>query len=156
MTEDPKLNNEQELLTEIPTRQPRNWTGLALIISLILIPALFGSFSGWYFWNQKLEVNQQVVSSSPLLKQVPIAQEDMKTFRDSAEGVLEVNDNLAQYTQGTHKLVRSGGPSQTVYLVSSVVDLNQYVGKKVKVWGETFESREVGWLMDVGRVEEIQ
>jgi len=39
-------------------------------------------------------------------------------------------------SEGTHQLIRDGGPSQTVYLVSSVVDMDQFVGKKVKVWGQ--------------------
>ena len=39
--------------------------------------------------------------------------------------------------EGTHKLIRDGGPSKTAYLTSSVIDLDQFVGKKVKIWGET-------------------
>ena len=76
-----------------------------------------------------------------------------QTFRDEAEGTIEKNDDLDKYAQGTHKLLRSGGESQTAYLTSSVLDLNEYVGKKVKVFGETFGSSQVGWLMDVGKVE---
>lgn len=77
-----------------------------------------------------------------------------QTFRDEAEGTIEENDQLDKYAQGTHKLVRPGGEEQTAYLTSSVLDLDQYVGKKVKVFGETFGSSQVGWLMDVGKVEE--
>jgi len=38
-------------------------------------------------------------------------------------------------------------------LTSSVVDLSQYEGKKVKVLGETQKAIKEGWLMDVGKVE---
>jgi len=76
-----------------------------------------------------------------------------QTFRDEAEGTVEKNDKLDKYAQGTHKLIRPGGESQTAFLTSSVLDLDQYVGKKVKVFGETFGSSQVGWLMDVGKVE---
>lgn len=76
-----------------------------------------------------------------------------QTFKDSAEGVIQKNDKLDKYAQGTHRLIRPGGDSQTAYLTSSVLDLDQYVGKKVKVFGETFGSSQVGWLMDVGKVE---
>lgn len=76
-----------------------------------------------------------------------------QTFRDEAEGTIEKNDDLDKYAQGTHKLLRPGGESQTAYLTSSVLDLDEYVGKKVKVFGETFGSSQVGWLMDVGKVE---
>lgn len=75
---------------------------------------------------------------------------DIKTFRDSAEGKLEKGGIDGE---GTHKLIRTGGESQTVYLMSSVLDLEEFVGKKVKVWGETHSAKKAGWLMDVGRVE---
>lgn len=83
--------------------------------------------------------NSKVVGSS-----------DTKTFKDSAEGTVKaggINE------EGTHRLLRSGGESQTVALTSSVLDLIQFEGKKVKVWGETFAAQKAGWLMDVGKVE---
>lgn len=55
--------------------------------------------------------------------------------------------------EGSHKLLRTGGNSQTVYLTSSVTDLDKFNGMEVKVWGETQAGNKVGWLMDVGRVE---
>ena len=55
--------------------------------------------------------------------------------------------------EGTHHLTRDGGPSQTVYLTSSVVDLSSFVGKKVEIWGETQSSKKAGWLMDVSKVK---
>ena len=76
-----------------------------------------------------------------------------QTFSNEAEGTIEKNETLDKYAQGTHKLLREGGESQTAYLTSSVLDLDQYIGKKVKVFGETFGSSQVGWLMDVGKVE---
>lgn len=78
---------------------------------------------------------------------------DMKIFKDSAEGTLEKGGINGE---GTHKLIREGGESQTAYLVSSSVDLDVYVGKKVKVWGETFAAKKAAWLMDVGKVEVLK
>lgn len=78
---------------------------------------------------------------------------DTKTFKDSAEGTIEKGGINGE---GTHKLLREGGPSQTAYLVSSVVDLDSYVGKKVKVWGETFAAQKAAWLMDVGKIEILE
>lgn len=75
---------------------------------------------------------------------------DEKTFKDSADGVLEKGGIDGE---GTHKLIREGGESQTAYLISSVVDLDLYVGKKVKVWGETFAAEKASWFMDVGKIE---
>lgn len=78
---------------------------------------------------------------------------DAKTFKDSAEGTIEKGGINGE---GTHKLLRKGGPSQTAYLVSSVVDMDSYVGKKVKVWGETFAAKKASWLMDVGKIEVLE
>ncbi len=75
---------------------------------------------------------------------------DTKTFKDSAEGVIQKDGAGGE---GTHQLIRDGGPSQTVTLMSSVVDLDQFTGKKVKVWGQTMAAKKVAWLMDVGKVE---
>lgn len=77
---------------------------------------------------------------------------DEKVFKDSAQGFLAeggIDD------EGSHHLQRPGGKSQTVYLTSSVTDLDMFIGMEVKVWGETNRGRKAGWLMDVGRVQII-
>ena len=73
-------------------------------------------------------------------------------FKDSAQGYLQAGGIGAE---GSHSLLRAGGASQTVYLTSSVTDLDKFVGMEIKVWGETFSGEKAGWLMDVGRVEVI-
>lgn len=78
---------------------------------------------------------------------------DEKTFRDSAEGTLEEGGIKGE---GTHHLVRPGGDSQSVYLTSTVIDLQGFVGKKVQVWGETISARKAGWLMDVGKIKVVE
>jgi len=75
---------------------------------------------------------------------------DKKTFKDSAEGVLREGGIDGE---GNFHLERPGGVSQNVYLTSTTVDLSNYIGKKVKVWGQTFQAEKAGWLMDVGSVE---
>lgn len=74
-------------------------------------------------------------------------------FSDTADGILEKGGINGE---GSHKLIRPGGESQTVYLTSSVVDLDELVGHKVTVWGETFDAQKAGWLMDVGRVKVLE
>ncbi|MBD3279757.1 MAG: hypothetical protein GF390_03530 [Candidatus Pacebacteria bacterium] len=78
--------------------------------------------------------------------------QDEETFKDRAEGYLEKGGVDGE---GSHKLLRPGGDSQTVYLTSSVTDLDKFAGMEVKIWGETFKAQKAGWLMDVGRVEVI-
>ncbi len=75
---------------------------------------------------------------------------DEKTFKDSAEGLLKEGGIDGE---GQFHLERAGGESQNVYLTSSTIDLSKYVGKKVKVWGQTFSSQKAGWLMDVGLIK---
>jgi hypothetical protein len=75
---------------------------------------------------------------------------DDATFKDEVKGVL---DKGGFNGEGSHKLLRPGGASQTVYLTSSVVDLDEFVGHEVTVKGQTFSGQKVGWLMDVGRVK---
>lgn len=74
-------------------------------------------------------------------------------FKDVAQGKLEVGGIDGE---GQYHLVRDGGPSQTVYLTSTVVDLSGFVGKKVQVWGQTLSAKKAGWLMDVGKVKVIE
>lgn len=75
---------------------------------------------------------------------------DQQTFKDSAEGTLREGGIDGE---GAYHLERQGGESQNVYLTSSVLDLSQFIGKKVKVWGETHTAAKAGWLMDVGRLQ---
>lgn len=97
--------------------------------------------------------NGQIKSSVPssgLKVGDVIGNADEKTFKDQSTGFLEEGGISGE---GSHHLLREGGASQTVYLTSSVVDLDEFVGHKVTVWGETFSAQKAGWLMDVGRVK---
>ena len=111
-----------------------------------------------------LGVVSGVVMSKGGGQQLPIpvvapktATQDTRTFRDFAEGTVKVKPqtkNSSDYGEGTHILERAG--AVPVALTSSVVDMAQYEGKKVKVYGETQKALKEGWLMDVGKVEEIK
>ena len=58
--------------------------------------------------------------------------------------------------KGTHHLEREGGASKNVYLTSSVIDLQSFVGKKVEVLGETFAAEKAVWLMDVFKLKVVE
>jgi hypothetical protein len=77
---------------------------------------------------------------------------DSELFKDTAVGYLEEGGINGE---GSHKLLRPGGESQTVYLTSAATDLDKLTGMEVKVWGETYKGQQAGWLMDVGKVEVI-
>jgi hypothetical protein len=75
---------------------------------------------------------------------------DDSDFADSAEGVLEEGGIEGE---GAFHLVRPGGESQNVYLTSAALDLTPFVGRTIKVWGQTQTALHAAWLMDVGRVQ---
>lgn len=77
---------------------------------------------------------------------------DKKVFPDQTEGMLREGGIEGE---GSFHLERPGGESQNVYLTSSTVDLSQFLGKKIRVWGKTFQAEKAGWLMDVGYVEKL-
>src|SRR3989344_8996193 len=143
----------ENFLRAVPAR-----AGISKFIPIIIIIVVVaaGIFSGLVFSSRNKNAKSQAraaVDEEQLTGEQK--QSFAQTFRDEAEGTIEKND-FKEYAQGTHKLIRPGGESQTAYLTSSVLDLDQYVGKKVKVYGETFGSSQVGWFMDVGKVEVVQ
>lgn len=90
------------------------------------------------------------LSGSSVPKGTTIGSDDLKTFKDTAEGVLKEGGIEGE---GQYHLVRPGGDSQNVYMTSSIVDLSKFINNKIKVWGQTNSAQKAGWLMDVGRVE---
>lgn len=123
---------------------------IGVYITLIVL----GVGTGYLLSRSSALPNKETIGGSKMVKTDKVeGLTDTKYFKDSAVGTLEKGGINGE---GTHKLVREGGPSQTAYLVSSVVDLDSYVGKKVKVWGETFAAQKAAWLMDVGKVEILE
>lgn len=126
---------------------------MRLLLGVIIVAVVLGVISG-YLLSTKNN-GSKVSSLSTTTPKAP--QQDTKTFRDFAEGVVKVKpqpSDPAEYAEGTHLLERTA--AVPVALTSSVVDLSKYEGKKVKVFGETQKALKEGWLMDVGKVEEIK
>src|SRR3989344_1763861 len=150
---DPNLKQppKPSILRPVPSKLNLQ-KALPVFVALVLIGA--GIFTGLVFSSRNKNEKLSFIKEEELEPEA--AQSFAQTFRDEAEGTIEKNDEFDEYAQGTHKLIRPGGEDQTAFLTSSVLDLDEYVGKKVKVFGETFGSSQVGWLMDVGKVEEVQ
>ena len=124
-------------------------------IVLILVGALIlGAITAYLVANKGgVAGKTETTASGGLAKGEVVGSDDLKTFKDAAEGVLEeggIGD------EGQYHLVRPGGDSQNVYLTSSIVDLSKFLKKKVKVHGQTQTAQKAGWLMDVGRVEVLE
>lgn len=126
---------------------------LMMFVGFIVVGVLTGFLVSMV--TQASSGNNAKISTSnkeDVVKSAGIA--DKKTFKDSAEGT--IRDGGHESGEGSFHMERPGGEDQTVYLTSSTIDMSEYVGKKVRVYGETFSSQHVGWLMDVGYIEELK
>lgn len=121
------------------------------VILMVLVVGL-GVVTGYFLSSKKAGsgIKGGVIPKEALVKGSEFGVKDAKAFKDNAIGVVEAGGLDGE---GSHKLLREGGPSQTVYLTSSILDLDQFIGIKVQIWGETFKAQKAGWLMDVGKVK---
>lgn len=136
----------QGVLKKLPGQKNKE----TLIISLVaLLVVGLGIFTGWNLSGSASAGSDVVVPGSKQTSQ-EAGIDDESTFSDSVEGKLESGGISGE---GTHHLLREGGDSQTVYLTSTVIDLESFVGKDVTVWGQTVSGQKAGWLMDVGKIK---
>lgn len=123
------------------------------LIVITVVIAVAGVGMGYLLSNRKSTVAGDSSTQNVITTDKEVGVKDTATFSDSAKGVIQKGGLNGE---GTHQLVRDGGPSQTVYLVSSIVDLDQFVDKKVEIWGQTVRAAKAAWLMDVGRVRILE
>ncbi len=132
----------------------------APLVALSIVALLAGVATGFGSYKLSARSGSLGGSSNEPIQQLPgnsikagdVFGSTAEVFKDSAEGYLEAGGIDGE---GSHRLSRAGGESQTVFLTSSVTDLDKLVGMDVKVWGETFKAQKAGWLMDVGRIEVV-
>ncbi len=150
-----QVNQEENLVHDLGEKQKTTGDMSVVFFTIILVVALALGIGGGYFLNGYFGKNSQQASSQTNTSQEAkkgVGILDKKEFPDSVEGVLRQGGVDGE---GNFHLERPGGDSQNVYLTSSTVDLSQFIGKKVKVWGKTFQGQKAGWLMDVGYVENL-
>lgn len=124
-----------------------------LMVVFILVILL--GIGGGYFLSKGANSGPVATNGSPSASEdvkagAVYGSNDTNTFKDTAEGTLQ-EGGIEE--EGQFHLVRPGGDSQNVYLISSIVDLSKFVGKKIKVWGQTQQAKHAGWLMDVGKIQ---
>jgi hypothetical protein len=148
ITQNPKISENPENMSSIFTKK---------LFTFLILAVVMGIMTGYVLSSKKENVgntlNSGVVDSSQITKGTIVGSSDTKTFKDTATGTLK---NGGINGEGQFHLVRTGGDSQNVYLVSSNVDLSKFIGKKIKVWGQTQTAQYAGWLMDVGRIEVVE
>ncbi len=130
---------------------------MLILICVIALAAGAGTGFGAFKLRAQKDANRgqelgniEEVAEGQIRKGDVFGVQDESTFKDSAQGYLELGGIDGE---GSHKLLRPGGASQTVYLTSTVTNLDKLAGMEVKVWGETYKGQKAGWLMDVGKVE---
>jgi len=133
----------------------RNVKEIVILVVIFLVVIGGGIFSGRFLagkWGSfsSGELAKGSVSQEEIKKGEEFGLKDEGAFKDIAIGVLKEGGVDGE---GTHHLEREGGVSQNVYLTSSVLDLHQFVDRKVQIWGETFSAQKAGWLMDVGKLK---
>ncbi len=145
-----KYNSNNDSVSRFPITSRLN----QIFLGVLVVAIIAGGFTGYVLAAAD---NQGTVTPFTNTEKPKSATQDTRTFRDFAEGQITKKPapkKATEYTEGTHLLVRDG--QVPVALTSSVVDLSQFEGKKVKVFGETQKAVKEGWLMDVGKVEEIK
>jgi len=144
--------NGQNLVKKV--KNTNNFKKNLLMVGAAVLVVLGGVGTGWLISGRTIASSSKTGNTTSNVKKTKKGEglEDEATFSDSAEGVLEEGGINGE---GAYHLVREGGPSQNVYLTSTVFDLEGYVGEKVKIWGETISAKQAGWFMDVGKIKVI-
>lgn len=140
-------------LKKFPVPTQKN---LYILIASVLLTVIAGVFTGWYLSGGKLgkgvaPTSKTAPGATSGLTEAGVSNEE--AFPDTAQGTLAQGGIEGE---GTHHLDRGQGPQNFVYLTSTVIDLESFVGKKVEVWGQSITAKRAGWLMDVGRIKVIQ
>jgi hypothetical protein len=158
---------EEELLGDVPKKPSimkkfpsgisKSSGNFPIIIGSILI-VLFGVGTGWLLSGSRASTGKNVPAA------VSGGGDAMNTGDESEVGEATEEAHEAEGTmleggldgEGTFRLEREGGPSQTICLTSTVLDLSSFVDKRVMLWGETMSSVQCPWLMDVVKIKEIE
>jgi hypothetical protein len=135
----------------------------SLLLPLLIIGIALGIGTGYFMAQRNLSLSVKPGSSTGLIQNPTSASSvkvgdtfgtnDTTTFTDQTDGILQAGGIGGE---GTHHLVRGANATQWVYLTSSVVDLDMFIGDQVSVWGQTNHGKKAGWLMDVGKLKVTQ
>lgn len=149
-----KSKDKPHILKKFPGSGEGKKETLLLVLGSFLI-VLAGVGTGWVLSGKVLgdtEVSQKTSpGATETKKEAGITDESV--FSHEVEGLL-VEGGIEG--EGTHHLERGDDPSKYVYLNSTVINLQNFVGKEVKIWGETISSAHAPWLMDVGKIKVIE
>lgn len=150
------MATEPAMMHSFDTKQPSQGASMSLtaVLSIIAVAVLLGIGTGYgissFKTGSKSTTKEASKDGTTKGGQTSAGVKDTKTFPDEVEGTLKEGGFEGE---GSFHLERPGGEDQNVYLTSTTVDLSLFLDKKVRVWGQTFDSKKAGWLMDVGYIE---
>ncbi len=150
------MDSKESLIHELNTESTGTSMNKSVIIALFMF-VLLGLGSGFIISNvvspssaTPTGGSDSITTNGVTVNKGDVIGSEASDFTDNAEGTLTEGGIDGE---GAYHLQRPGGESQNVYLTSSVLDLSPFVGRKVKVWGQTQTAQSAGWLMDVGRLQ---
>ena len=149
---------QEKLRTPMP-KKSKPTIALPIIALVVILMGVGTGFALSKAMPNKASQSTSTTSSLPQGEDAAVetgkiyGSENKDTFPDTGIGVLEKGGIDGE---GSHRLLKEGGPTQTIYLTSSVLDLDPFIGHKVEVWGETYAALKAAWLLDVGSVEVLE
>lgn len=145
-----QVQDEHHTMKEFPKSGKKN---LAIILASLLV-VVAGIITGWMFAGSPSGSTGNAPAGITGVKTTngEAGLEDTSGLDTEVSGVLEEGGIQGE---GTHHLVRDGGPSQYVYLTSAILDLQSYVGREVTIWGQTISGKSAGWLVEVGKIKTL-
>jgi len=144
------LNSPAPLIRPI-SGKPKGLAAKNVKLSMLAIAVVVaGVATGWFLSGGMRKGTTSEIESNVSKEITSAGAADCKF--DKTEGELKSGGVDGE---GTHHLEKEGGPSQNVYLTSTVLDLESFVGRQVEICGETIAGKEAGWLMDVVSVKTI-
>lgn len=152
-----ETSQKPSIMKKFPTGGRKGKGSLPLVAGSIVV-VLLGVGTGWLLSGNRTVTDGGGQVSTEQEKTVDVGNGVVELGEagaeaDEAEGVLEEGGLKGE---GTYRLERDGGTARTVCLTSTVIDLSSFVGKTVKVWGETISPVSCPWLMDVVKITEAE
>src|SRR5258708_23835122 len=133
-----------------PIKAPSN--KMPIIITAGIIVILVGLVIGFLVSSKKsTSMNTGTKNSIVGVTATEAGVKDPSTIKGvtTATGTLKTGGIKGE---GQYHLDRPGGPTQTVYLTSTTIDITPFVDKKVQVWGQTLASQNAPWRSEERRV----
>ena len=148
-----QMSQENQKLVKKVTNKNKNW--IFPVIALVVVLSGIGTGYMLSGANAKTTKTTNKTTTETVNENNTLAAETGEAVEDEEAPIGTLVEG-GEGGEGTHTLERGLGPEKDVYLLSTVLTLDNFVGKKVQVWGEDLGAKEVGWLMDVTKVRVLE